>query len=181
VTQSSPVKVGRFASDHRGPGLPSPNGAVCGPRRRGPRWFARERRFGAFGSRASFPTERAPEGIGLDDLTILGPILVLKVKFNPEGHDRRLVAELWMYPDLSMLLELSTRCATTEAFRMGIELRLFQTDRSIDLTGEQETKTKKALKFFSQRLQAADVRFHSAMASADLSPCEPSVLMLLSV
>ncbi len=63
--------------------------------------------------------EHTPEGIGLDDLTILGPILVLKVKFNPEGYDRRLVAELWMYPDNSMLLELSTRCDPAEAFQMG--------------------------------------------------------------
>ena len=98
--------------------------------------------------------EHAPENIGLDDLAILGPILVLKVKFNPEGYDRRLVAELWMYPDNSMLLELSTRCAPAEAFQMAMELRIFLTDRGIDLSGEQETKTKKALEFFSQRLQA---------------------------
>jgi hypothetical protein len=100
--------------------------------------------------------EHAPEGISLDELAVLGPILVLKVKFAPEGYDRRLVAELWMYPDNAMLLELSTRCATSEAFQMGMELRIFLTDRGIDLTGEQETKTKKALEFFSQRLQAAD-------------------------
>jgi hypothetical protein len=99
--------------------------------------------------------EHAPEGIGLDDLTILGPVLVLKVKFNPEGIDRRLVAELWMYPDNSMLAELSTRCATTEIFQLGMELRVFLTDRGVDLTGEQETKTKKALEFFSRRLQEA--------------------------
>ena len=97
--------------------------------------------------------EHAPEGIGLDDLSILGPILVLKVKFAPEGYDRRLVAELWMYPDNAMLLELSTRCAPSEAFQMAMELRIFLTARGIDLTAEQETKTKKALEFFSQRLQ----------------------------
>ncbi len=53
----------------------------------------------------------APEGLTLDDLAILGPVLVLKVKFAPEGYGRRLVAELWLYPDNSMLLELSTKCA----------------------------------------------------------------------
>jgi len=99
--------------------------------------------------------EHAPEEVALDDLAILGPVLVLKVKFTPEGYDRRLVGELWMYPDNSMLLEISTRCATTEAFQMGMELRIFLTDRGIDLTGEQETKTKKALEFFSQRLRVA--------------------------
>jgi hypothetical protein len=96
----------------------------------------------------------APEGLELDRLSILGPILVLKVKFAPEGYDRRLVAELWMYPDNSMILELSTRCAPTEAFQIAAELRVFLTERGIDLTGEQATKTKRALEFFSQRLQA---------------------------
>ena len=93
-------------------------------------------------------------GLELDSLSILGPILVLKVKFAPEGYDRRLVAEVWMYPDNSMILELSTRCAPTEAFQIAAELRVFLTGRGIDLTGEQATKTKKALQFFSQRLQA---------------------------
>ena len=34
---------------------------------------------------------------------------------------------------------------------MAAELRIFLTERGIDLTGEQETKTKKALEFFSQQ------------------------------
>jgi len=96
----------------------------------------------------------APEGLELDSLSILGPILVLKVKFAPEDYGRRLVAELWMYPDNSMIVELSTRCAPSEAFQIGGELRVFLTGRGIDLTGEQETKTKRALEFFSERLQA---------------------------
>ena len=97
----------------------------------------------------------APDGIGFDDLSILGPIFVLKLKFAPEGYDRKLVAELWLYPDNSMILELSTKCAPAEAFQVGAEARAFLTERDIDLSGEQETKTKKALEFFSERLQAA--------------------------
>ena len=97
----------------------------------------------------------APEGLALDDLSILGPLLVLKVKFAPEGYERKLVAELWLYPDNSMILELSTKCAPSEAFQIGAETRAFLTQRGIDLSGEQETKTKKALEFFSGRLQAA--------------------------
>ena len=95
----------------------------------------------------------APEGIGLDDLSILGPVLVLKLKFAPEEYGRRLVAELWLYPDNSMLLELSTKCAPSEAFQIAAETRAFLTGHGIDLSGEQETKTKKALEFFSQQLQ----------------------------
>lgn len=97
----------------------------------------------------------APEGLKLNDLSILGPILVLKVKFAPEGYGRKLVAELWLYPDNSMILELSTKCAPSEAFQIAAEVRSFLAQRNIDLAGDQETKTKKALEFFSERLQTA--------------------------
>ena len=97
--------------------------------------------------------EHAPDGLALDDLSILGPIFVLKLKFAPEGYARKLVAELWFYPDNSMILELSTKCPPSEAFQVAAESRAFLTEKGVDLTGEQETKTKKALQFFSKRLQ----------------------------
>ncbi len=96
----------------------------------------------------------APEGLELDDLSILGPILVLKVKFAPHGFDRKLVAELWLYPDNSIILELSTKCMPPEAFQVAAEARAFLAQRGVDLTSEQETKTKKALNYFSKRLRA---------------------------
>jgi hypothetical protein len=96
----------------------------------------------------------APAGLDLDDLAVLGPIFVLKLKFAPEGFDRKMVAELWLYPDNSMILELSTKCAPSETFQVAAEARAFLTERGVDLAGEQETKTKKALEFFSERLQA---------------------------
>jgi hypothetical protein len=96
----------------------------------------------------------APDGLELDDLSILGPISVLKLKFFPEAYARKFVAELWLYPDNSMLLELSTKCASGEAFQVAAETRAFLTERGVDLTGEQETKTKKALDYFSKQLQA---------------------------
>ena len=95
----------------------------------------------------------APDGLELDELSILGPIFVLKVNFTPEGYDRKLVAEVWLYPDNSMILELSTKCAPSEAFDVGVETRTLLTQRGIDFTGEQETKTRKALEFFAERLQ----------------------------
>jgi hypothetical protein len=99
-------------------------------------------------------TAHAPRGLELESLSILGPIFVLKLKLVPKGYDRRLVAEIWMYPDNSMILELSTKCAPAEAFQKGVELKAFLMQREIDLTGEQETKTKKALEFYSRQLQA---------------------------
>jgi hypothetical protein len=58
-----------------------------------------------------------------------------------------------LYPDNSMILELSTKCAPSEANQVGAEARGFLAQRDIDLGSEQETKTKKALEFFSKRLQ----------------------------
>ena len=92
----------------------------------------------------------APEGVGLDDLVVLGPIFVLKLRFSPPELDRRLVAEMWLYPDGSRILELSTRCETGEAFQVAAEARAFLVGRGIDLSGEQETKTRKALEYFSR-------------------------------
>jgi hypothetical protein len=96
--------------------------------------------------------DRAPEGLELEDLSVLGPIFVLKLKSLPRRFARKLVAELWLYPDDSKIVELSTKCAPTEAFQVAVELRAFLTDCGVSLSGEQETKTRKALEFFSGRL-----------------------------
>jgi hypothetical protein len=93
--------------------------------------------------------KHAPAGLGLDDLSVLGPILVLKLRLEPPDLGRRLVAEVWVYPDGSRILELSTRCGVTEAFEVAAEARAFLAARGIDVTGEQETKTRKALEFFA--------------------------------
>jgi hypothetical protein len=94
----------------------------------------------------------APAGIGLDDLAILGPVFVLKLRFVPEELKRKLVAEIWMYPDNSMILELSTKCAPAEAFQVAAETRAFLAKYGIEPSAEQETKTKKALEFFAASL-----------------------------
>jgi hypothetical protein len=91
----------------------------------------------------------APEGIELDDLSILGPLMVLKLRFAPAELGRRMVAEMWMYPDGSRILELSTRCTTSEAFEVAAEARAFLADRGVDLSAAQQTKTRKALEFFA--------------------------------
>jgi hypothetical protein len=95
----------------------------------------------------------APEGVELDDLSVLGPIFVLKLKFSPAGFARKLVAEMWLYPDESRILELSTKCLPVEAFQVAAEARAFLFERGVELGGEQQTKTRRALEFFSTRLQ----------------------------
>ena len=64
-----------------------------------------------------FFASHAPEGLTLDGLSILGPILVLKQSFTPPEFGRRMVAELWFYPDGSRILELSTKCTPSTAFQ----------------------------------------------------------------
>jgi hypothetical protein len=100
----------------------------------------------------AYYAEHAPAGVALDDLAVLGPIFVLKLKLSPEGFGRKLVAEMWLYPDGSRILELSTRCATTEAFQAAAEARAFLSRRGVELSGEQQTKTRTALEFFSREL-----------------------------
>jgi len=115
-------------------------------RRRIAKLFTKEQR--------GFYTDHAPEGIVLDDLSLLGPINVMKLKFTPGEFARRLVAELWFYPDGSRILELSTKCAPTEAFDVAAHAKAFLAGRGVDLAGEQQTKTKTALDFFAAELQA---------------------------
>ena len=96
--------------------------------------------------------EHAPDGLGLDDLAVLGPINVLKLKFAPKEYARKLVAELWFYPNGSRILELSTKCLPGEALQTAVETRAFLTERGVDLSGEQQTKTRTALRYFSRLL-----------------------------
>jgi hypothetical protein len=100
----------------------------------------------------AFYTEHAPEGIELDDLKILGPIFVLKLKTYP-WEDRKLVTELWLYPDGSLILELSTKTVPAQAFQVAAESRAFLIEKGIDLSGAQQTKTRKALQFFAKEFK----------------------------
>ncbi len=102
-----------------------------------------------------FFADHAPDGVALDDLARLGPINVLKLKFTPGEFARRLVAELWFYPDATRLLELSTKCAPSEGFQVAAELKAFLSSRGIDLSGVQATKTRMALDYFAGQLAAA--------------------------
>jgi hypothetical protein len=91
----------------------------------------------------------APEGLTLDDLTVLGPIFVLKLRTLPKDFERRLVAEMWFYPDGSHILELSIRCLPPDVFTAVADLRVFLAKHGVEISGEQETKTRRALEYFA--------------------------------
>ena len=105
----------------------------------------------------AFLVAHTTDSVDLDALAILGPIFVLKVAFVPEGFGRRLVAEVWFYPDGARILELSTKCPPPEMLNVAAEARLYLEDRGIVLSTGQETKTRTALQFFAKE-QAAPGR-----------------------
>lgn len=93
-----------------------------------------------------------PDGVKLNDLVPLGPILTLKLKHPVEELGRQLVAEAWFYPDNSRILELSTTCMPDETFQVIAETKNYMVSKGIDLEGEQKTKTKTALQYYSKLL-----------------------------
>jgi hypothetical protein len=111
--------------------------AAAGGKRSIRKLFSKEQR--------AFFGMNAPDGVELDDLSVLRPIFVLKLKQTPVGFARKLTAELWLYPDNSRVLELSTKCTPAEAFDVAAKARAFLTERGIDLGAEQQTKTRTAL------------------------------------
>jgi hypothetical protein len=96
-----------------------------------------------------FFAAHAPEGIEIDDLKVLGPVTVFKLKTAPGDLRQKLAVELWNYPDGTRILELSTKCAPGDAFQVAAESRAFLTDLGIDLGDEQQTKTRTALEYFA--------------------------------
>ena len=86
---------------------------------------------------------------------MLGPIFVLKLKCNRRDYARKMVAELWLYPNGDRIFELSTKCLPSEAFQVadrdaGVPRRA----RASTSSGEQQTKTRTALEFFASELAA---------------------------
>jgi len=135
-----------------------PGGFVCSGTMKGvPRTDVRSTVAGKGPLRKLFSKEQRAyyaahvlDGPALDDLTTLGPIFVLKGAFTPDNFKRKIVAEMWLYPDGSRVLELSTRCTTSEAFQVAAEARAFLASHGVDVSGEQQTKTRKALEFFAK-------------------------------
>jgi hypothetical protein len=101
--------------------------------------------------RALFSSEQLallPGRIRVNDLAIFGPVDVRRTKILPQGADFRLAVERWTYPDGSSILELSTRCAAEAAVPVAAQLASVLRAYGIDLTGEQQTKTRSTLSYF---------------------------------
>jgi hypothetical protein len=122
----------------------SPVRAAAASDKRLSKLFSKEQR--------AFFAEHAPEGIEIDQLHVLGPVNIAKLKYSPSELPGKMTVELWNYPDGSRILELSTKCAPGEAFQVAAEARAYLSGRGVELSGEQQTKTRAALEYFSNRL-----------------------------
>jgi hypothetical protein len=101
----------------------------------------------------AFFADHAPDGLTMDDLSVMGPLTLLKLKFSPPDLAQRMVAEPWFYPNATRILELSTKCPPTAAFQVAAETRAWLAAQGVDLTGVQQTKTRAALAYFSRALE----------------------------
>jgi hypothetical protein len=104
----------------------------------------------------AFYDAHAPAGLTMDQLALLGPTFLLKSKHEPKAKDfdRPIVLEVWIYPDGSIVMEVSTKCLPKEAFQVAADFKAYLARHGIVLGADQSAKTRTALEFFSERLAA---------------------------
>jgi len=104
----------------------------------------------------AFYDAHAPAGITMDKLVILGPTFLLKVKHQPKAKDfdRPITMEMWLYPDGTRVMEVSTKCLPKEAFQVAADFKAYLAGHGIVLGADQSAKTKTSLEFFSARLES---------------------------
>ena len=108
--------------------------------------FSREQR--------EFYDAHAPAGLTMDKLVVLGPTFLLKAKHQPKDFDRPITIEMWLYPDGSRILEISTKCLPKETLQVGVEFKAYLASHGIALGADQSAKTKTSLEFFSAKLRS---------------------------
>jgi hypothetical protein len=93
--------------------------------------------------------EHWPRDLRWDDLTPLGPVAVRKWEFRPKGFDYEITVEEWVLPDDSDLVELSVTAPPGEADAAGHAFRGYLRKRGFDIEGDQQTKARSALRYFT--------------------------------
>jgi hypothetical protein len=86
------------------------------------------------------------------DLTALGPVNVIKLKFAVPGLSEDMTIEQWQYPGQSPSVELSTKSAPRDAVQLAAQARKYLREHGLTSTGQQEPKTRKALEFLAARM-----------------------------
>ena len=119
----------------------------------------------------AFYEAHAPDGIALEDLSVLGPILVLKLNFRPAELDRKLVAEMWSYPNGSRILELSTKCKPRDAAHAALELRAYLADRGVERLREAADEDAHRADVLLQATGLTAQKWPNAKTGATLARC----------
>jgi hypothetical protein len=97
--------------------------------------------------------ERAPNGIALEDLDVLGPVDARKWDIeNLDGFPHTLAVEEWSLPDATHFIELSFKVGPDEAKHAQAAFLALLTALELDPAGDQQPKTPRVLKFFAGRL-----------------------------
>jgi hypothetical protein len=98
---------------------------------------------------------RAPAGVDLDDLVLLGPIEVQRRKLAADRIGVPLTVECWTYPDGSRILELSARCRPDRALKVAARMAAGLREHGVIPAPTQQTKT---LHLFSRADPTAPAR-----------------------
>jgi hypothetical protein len=79
----------------------------------------------------------------------LGPVNVHKWEFEPKDLGYEVTVEEWVRPDRSDLVEISIKVDPNEAVEANERFVDFLRSRGFDTEGEQQTKTRTALEYFT--------------------------------
>ncbi len=98
-----------------------------------------------------FLADHAPGGAPVDweSLRPLGPVNVHKWEFEPKDLGYEVTVEEWVLPDRSDLVEISIKVDPNEAVEANESFVGFLRSRGFDTEGEQQTKTRTALEYFT--------------------------------
>lgn len=104
--------------------------------------------------------------VEVDDLVVAGPITVIRAAVMLPDPAPRAVLEEWVYPDGTRLVELSTKCRPSEAFRTATRLGAALGRLGLVPDGDQTTKTEASLKFFFCMVDAPGENAHQQRTSS---------------
>jgi hypothetical protein len=90
-----------------------------------------------------------PVKVDWSTLVPLGPVDVRKWEIKPKGLDYEVTVEEWVLPDRSDLVELSVKAPPEEARTANERFRAWLDERGFDTGGDQQTKTRAALQYFT--------------------------------
>jgi hypothetical protein len=93
--------------------------------------------------------EYRPDGVRWADLSAFGPVAVRKWQFTPRDFDYEATVEEWVLPDQSDLVEISIKAAPGEAAVASEGFMDQLRRRGLDTEGDQLTKTRSALRYFT--------------------------------